>query len=78
MSAGKGSKQPALPEPDDTAETPGSQREAEFSVSTRPARRPKRLSTVRLESEIVDRFKASGPGWQVRINEALREWLANC
>ena len=38
--------------------------------------RPKRLATVRLDSDLVDKFKLDGHGWQQRINEALREWLA--
>ena len=29
--------------------------------------------SLRLDQEIVARFKASGPGWQTRMNDALRE-----
>ncbi|WP_267897132.1 BrnA antitoxin family protein [Thalassococcus profundi] len=29
--------------------------------------------SLRLDPEIVARFKASGPGWQTRMNDALRE-----
>jgi uncharacterized protein (DUF4415 family) len=29
--------------------------------------------TLRLDPEIVDCFRAAGPGWQSRINEALRK-----
>lgn len=29
--------------------------------------------TLRLDREAVDRLKASGPGWQTRINEAVRK-----
>lgn len=28
--------------------------------------------TIRLDAEIVDAFKATGPGWQTRMNDALR------
>jgi len=28
--------------------------------------------SIRLDQDIVDKFKAGGPGWQGRINEALR------
>jgi uncharacterized protein (DUF4415 family) len=33
--------------------------------------RPKAHITLRLDAEIVDAFKAEGPGWQTRINDAL-------
>lgn len=29
--------------------------------------------TLRLDRDAVDRFKAAGPGWQSRINEAVRK-----
>ncbi|WP_346832729.1 BrnA antitoxin family protein [Pseudomonas abietaniphila] len=31
--------------------------------------------TIRLEHEVVQQFKASGPGWQTRMNAALLDWL---
>lgn len=31
--------------------------------------------TIRLSPDVVERFKASGPGWQTRVDEALRSWL---
>jgi uncharacterized protein (DUF4415 family) len=31
------------------------------------------LVSLRLDKEILERFRASGPGWQSRINEALRK-----
>lgn len=34
--------------------------------------RPKRQVTLRLDGEVVDRFRAEGPGWQSRMNAALR------
>lgn len=34
---------------------------------------PKRQITLRLDADIIERFRASGPGWQGRINEALRK-----
>lgn len=41
-----------------------------------PLEKPKRQLTVRYDADIVDAFKAGGPGWQTRMNDALREWLA--
>jgi uncharacterized protein (DUF4415 family) len=32
--------------------------------------------TVRFDTDIVDHFKRSGEGWQTRMNDALREWVA--
>ncbi len=37
---------------------------------------PKVSTTIRLDADILDKFRADGPGWQSRINAALREWLA--
>ncbi|MEM5325339.1 BrnA antitoxin family protein [Paraburkholderia sp. JHI2823] len=37
---------------------------------------PKVAVTVRYDADIVERFKAGGDGWQTRMNNALREWLA--
>ncbi|WP_338413806.1 BrnA antitoxin family protein [uncultured Sphaerotilus sp.] len=31
--------------------------------------------TLRLDADLVARFRASGPGWQTRINAVLREAL---
>jgi uncharacterized protein (DUF4415 family) len=32
-------------------------------------------TTIRLDADILKRFRADGPGWQSRINDALRDWL---
>lgn len=32
---------------------------------------------LRLDRDIVAAFKVEGPGWQTRINQALREWLVS-
>lgn len=34
---------------------------------------PKQQVTLRLDRVVLDRFRASGPGWQTRMNEALRK-----
>lgn len=28
-----------------------------------------------LDADVVDKFKASGDGWQTRINDALKSWV---
>ncbi len=35
----------------------------------------KKHTTIRLSQDVLDRFRATGPGWQTRIDEALKEWL---
>jgi uncharacterized protein (DUF4415 family) len=42
-----------------------------------PSQNPKSSTTIRLDADIVKRFREDGPGWQSRINAALREWLAS-
>jgi uncharacterized protein (DUF4415 family) len=36
---------------------------------------PKVATTIRLDADVLLRFKATGAGWQTRMNEALREWV---
>jgi uncharacterized protein (DUF4415 family) len=31
--------------------------------------------TLRLDADVVAKFKASGSGWQTRINDALKSWV---
>ncbi|MFT4190887.1 MAG: BrnA antitoxin family protein [Comamonas sp.] len=43
----------------------------------RPAiAQPKQPVTIRLSPDVLEHFKASGAGWQTRIDAALREWVA--
>ncbi|KMO35274.1 hypothetical protein VQ02_17670 [Methylobacterium variabile] len=37
------------------------------------AERPKQLVSLRLDPDVVETFKATGPGWQTRMNEVLAE-----
>ena len=42
----------------------------------RPAGLSKKISTtVRFDNDILAAFKATGKGWQSRMNSALRNWL---
>ena len=44
------------------------------NVGGRPkSENPKVAVSLRLDQEVVARFKASGPGWQTRMNDALRD-----
>lgn len=40
------------------------------------AEQPKRSVTMRLDADVLDYFKATGPGWQTRINELLAQKVA--
>lgn len=31
--------------------------------------------TIRLSPEVVERFRATGDGWQTRVDAALKDWL---
>jgi len=33
----------------------------------------KRQVTLRLDPDVIDRFRSDGPGWQGRMNDALRK-----
>jgi uncharacterized protein (DUF4415 family) len=35
--------------------------------------RTKQHVSLRLDPDVIESFKAGGPGWQARINEALRK-----
>ena len=35
----------------------------------------KELISVRLSPDVLEPFRATGDGWQTRMNEALRDWL---
>ena len=37
------------------------------------AENPKKAVSLRLDAEVIERFKAGGEGWQSRMNEALRK-----
>ncbi len=49
---------------------------AAYSLSRKRGaqKRPRKvLVSLRLEREVVDRLRASGPGWQSRVNDMLRK-----
>ena len=49
------------------------------NLSTRkrgPQKAPtKQLISVRFSTEVIERFRASGQGWQTRMDLALQDWL---
>jgi uncharacterized protein (DUF4415 family) len=38
-----------------------------------PSEHPKQAISLRVDADVLDRFKADGPGWQARMNEVLRK-----
>lgn len=47
------------------------------NVGGRPkSRSPKVPISIRLDQDVVAKFKATGPGWQSRINDVLRKSVA--
>ena len=41
----------------------------------RPSGSAKESTTIRFDRDVLDAFKAQGPGWQTRINDVLKQWL---
>lgn len=35
----------------------------------------KQPTTIRFDADVLAGLRATGPGWQTRVNEAMREWL---
>jgi len=40
-----------------------------------PLGAPKKLVSLRLDQDVIESFRAGGPGWQSRLNAALRKHL---
>ena len=41
-----------------------------------PGRRPPKVAiNIRLSPEVLDAFKATGDGWQTKVDGALKDWL---
>ena len=66
----------------DDDERPASQDElrAGLDAARRARGRPagsgrKEQVAIRFDREVLDAFRASGAGWQTRMNAALKEWL---
>lgn len=41
----------------------------------RPLGRKKVSTTVRFDADVLAAMKATGKGWQTRINDVVREWV---
>jgi uncharacterized protein (DUF4415 family) len=47
-------------------------RPGERGAQKRPVKVP---TTIRFDAEVLAALKASGRGWQTRVNEAMKDWL---
>lgn len=52
----------------------------EVFVAQRRGRGPqkaprKQPTTIRFDADVLAALKATGPGWQTRVNDTMREWL---
>lgn len=65
----------------DEEERPLSREEMQAGIAAyrrqrgRPAGSDKESTTIRFDRDVLAAFRAGGPGWQTRMNAALREWL---
>lgn len=66
-------------DPNDPAATAGYWQDATVKRGrgrpTVPTKRP--TLNMRVDADVLDAFKATGPGWQTRINAALRDAVAH-
>lgn len=44
-------------------------------IRKRGPMRTKEAISIRLDMDLIERLRATGPGWQSRVNDALREWI---
>ncbi|MBB2165578.1 BrnA antitoxin family protein [Gluconacetobacter sp. 1b LMG 1731] len=83
MTEKKLSGAPAWVDPDDAPElTEAFFDQAEIRQGEKVVRKgrprstnPKKLVSVRLDQDVLDGWRDTGPGWQGRINDALRDAL---
>ena len=65
----------------DEAERPASRQELQAGLNAYRRRgRPvgevtKEQVAIRFDREVFNAFRAAGPDWQTRMNEALKDWL---
>jgi uncharacterized protein (DUF4415 family) len=61
----------------ETVVSPDAARKEAVRRRGRPAGSGTKISTtIRFDADVLNAFKATGDGWQTRINDALKQWLA--
>lgn len=67
----------AMSDPDATALTDAQWAAAKplARIGRPPSARPLKVpTTIRFDADVLAALKASGKGWQTRVNEAMRQW----
>jgi len=67
-------------EPEDDEDSPDASILMRQEIEKRKVGRPagtanKEQVAIRLDKDILTAFRATGAGWQTRMNDALKEWL---
>jgi uncharacterized protein (DUF4415 family) len=62
---------------EDEDDRPLSKSEMKKGIAGRPkSLNPKQSITIRLSSEVTEYFRATGKGWQTRMDDILRDYVA--
>ena len=80
MNENKQSMDPVWRDPDDAPDLSDELWETELAKSPVRRGRPslpntKVSTTIRLDEAVISHFRNGGPGWQSRINAALKDWI---
>jgi uncharacterized protein (DUF4415 family) len=67
-------------EPEEDEDSPEGTEVIREAIAKRRAGQPVGASTkeqvsLRIDRDVLTAFRATGPGWQARLNAALRDWL---
>lgn len=65
----------ALTDPDNSPLTDEELRQFKRTPGRPRGSGQKEQITLRLDTDILEQFRAAGSGWQTRINDALRDWI---
>jgi uncharacterized protein (DUF4415 family) len=81
MRANKKSTKPVWSDPDDAPDLSAPAWKAKLIAAPVKRGRPKAVetklsTTIRIDRDVLSSFKKGGPGWQTRINAALRDWAS--
>jgi uncharacterized protein (DUF4415 family) len=81
MPANKKSIKPVWSDTDDAPDLSAPAWKAKLDAVPVKRGRPKTVNTklsttIRIDRDVLLAFKKAGPGWQTRMNSALRDWAA--
>ena len=63
-------------DPNDEAAVEAFAAQAKVARRRGPGRAPLKVpTTIRFDADVLAALKATGPGWQTRVNAAMREWV---